>query len=114
MQEIVWIASQTNLLALNAAIEAAHAGEAGRGFAVVAAEVRKLAGESETVAHTSQESQRQTAREIKAMEKLSNDVEKKAQDINNFIAEISANVEAVTARSEEITSIAASMVARTR
>lgn len=114
MQEIVWIASQTNLLALNAAIEAAHAGEAGRGFAVVAAEVRKLAGESETVAHTSQESQRQTAREIKAMEKLSNDVEKKAQDINNFIAEISANVEAVTARSKEITSIATSMVARTR
>ena len=81
MQEIVWIASQTNLLALNAAIEAAHAGEAGRGFAVVAAEVRKLAGESETVAHTSQESQRQTAQEIKTMEKISNDVEKKAQEI---------------------------------
>lgn len=114
MQEIVWIASQTNLLALNAAIEAAHAGEAGRGFAVVAAEVRKLAGESETVAHTSQESQRQTAQEIKTMEKISNDVEKKAQEINNFIAEISANVEAVTARSEEITSIATSMIEETR
>lgn len=114
MQEIVWIASQTNLLALNAAIEAAHAGDAGRGFAVVAAEVRKLAGESETVAHTSQESQRQAAREIKTMEKISNDVEKKARDISSFIAEISANVEAVTARSQEITSIATSMIEETR
>ena len=48
------------------------------------------------------------------MEKISNAVEKKAQEINNFIAEISANVEAVTARSEEITSIATSMIEETR
>ena len=55
VRAVARIADQTNLLALNAAIEAARAGQHGKGFAVVADEVRTLAETSEKSAQEIQE-----------------------------------------------------------
>ncbi len=51
IQYVNKIAKQTKILGINASIESARAGENGKGFAVVANEVQKLANDSESFAH---------------------------------------------------------------
>ncbi len=85
------IAFQTNLLALNAAVEAARAGDAGKGFAVVAEEVRALAGRSAEAARDSAAViEESTAR---------------AEQGNEVVGRLGEILDAITARSGEVTGL---------
>lgn len=104
--EIVGIAGQTNLLSLNATIEAARAGEQGKGFAVVANEVRVLADRSKTIAASTKSSEGDIRQQVTKIMSISDMLEKKMDAVNNEITNISATIQEVTAKCQEIAATA--------
>lgn len=91
------IADETNLLSLNASIEAARAGEQGRGFAVVASQIQKLAEQSNDSAQQIEQ----------IITELLEDSEKTVEimgDVTNIVAEQQEKLDATKNKFEEVSS----------
>lgn len=113
---ITKVADQTNLLSLNAAIEAEKAGEYGKGFAVVATEIRRLADQTAVstwdIEQMVQEIQSATSACVMAMEKVSGEIHKGADNVRHVSGELTDIIDKVQALLPEFESVKESIHAQ--
>lgn len=107
---LVSISKQTNLLSLNAGMEAARAGEEGRGFMVVAREVRNLAEQSKKVVESTINDEKIMNEMIQKIQAIADELDIKTNAVNDAITNISATIQEVTAKGEEVAATALSLV----
>lgn len=96
--QIVNISSQTNMLALNASIEAARSGESGKAFAVIANRVKELADQTKHAVEAGKNSSEVFAPAIA-------NLSEKAEDFINHIGQINEKTQEIATASEEITAM---------
>lgn len=101
-EEIVVISENTNMLSLNASIEAARAGKAGLGFSVVAEEIKKLAENSKMSAQSTKKDEHVMISGMEEILKISSELEKRVEAVNNDISNMSAILGQTSEKSEEI------------
>jgi methyl-accepting chemotaxis protein WspA len=106
---IAKVADQTNLLSLNAAIEAEKAGEYGVGFAVVAREIRRLADQTAVatldIESMVKEMQSAVATGVMEMDKFTQEVNRRVEDIRSIgtqLSQIVKQVQALTPRFDTV------------
>lgn len=106
---ITKVADQTNLLSLNAAIEAEKAGEYGKGFSVVATEIRRLADQTAVstwdIEQMVKEIQSATSACVMAMEKVSGEIHKGADNVEHVSGQLTEIIDRVQVLLPEFESV---------
>jgi methyl-accepting chemotaxis protein WspA len=111
------VSDQTALLSLNAAIEAEKAGELGKGFSVVAREISRLADQTavatQDIEAVVKEMQSAVSSGVMEMDKFSEEVRRRVEEVNRISAALGRMIERVQALGPEFETVKQGMNAQT-
>ncbi len=112
------VSDQTALLSLNAAIEAEKAGEFGKGFSVVAREISRLADQTavatQDIDAVVKEMQSAVSSGVMEMDKFSEEVRRRVEDVNGIVAGLGRMIDKVQALGPEFEKAKQGMNAQTQ